>query len=208
MTPRVPVVAWIVALIVPGAFPPGLVAQDIVPDSLAYIEGDPDAAVTVTEYLDFGCSACAAFAYSTLPELRREYIERGRVRWRMVPFVMGTFRHSAGAARAAWCADRQDRFQAMHDALFAQRDAWSRRGDPEDSLARLATGLGLDEQAFRTCYRSEAAEKRVEQQTRAVRRARIRATPTFELGDQMAQGALDAATFRQLLDAILRDRSL
>jgi len=197
------VAVGIAVLLTPFSAPKSIQAQEGAPDSLAYFEGDRAASVTVTEYLDFGCSACALFANTTLPVLREEYIESGRVAWRTVPFVLGSFPNGEAGARAAWCASRQGRFRAYHDALFSQRHRWVRERDPEEALILLAGTVGVEEDPFATCYRSEASEKRVERQTEAAREARIRGTPAFEVRGRLLLGALEPRAFRAVLDQLL-----
>src|SRR5690554_452246 len=54
--------------------------------------GSADAPVTVMEFSDFGCDACAGFARESLPSLKREFVETGQVRWRFVAIRQGFFR--------------------------------------------------------------------------------------------------------------------
>ena len=171
-------------------------------DEVSYSQGDPAAPVVVIELLDFGCSVCANFALETFPGIRDRYVDTGKVHWQVVPFVLGSFRHSKEAARAAVCADEQGTFWEMHDLLFAQR-GWSQSRNPTEPLAALAAELELDEAAFESCYDSDDAKDRVERQTRAARRSRIRGTPTFLIDGEMVVGAPDSEQFDQLLDEAL-----
>ena len=171
-------------------------------DEVNYAQGDAAAPVVVVELLDFGCSACANFALETFPGIRDRYVNTGQVHWQVVPFVLGAFRHSKEAARAAVCADEQGAFWQMHDLLFAQR-GWSQSRNPTKPLAALAAELELDGEAFDSCYHSDEAKDRVERQTRAARRSRVRGTPTFLIDGEMVVGAPDAEQFNQLLDESL-----
>ena len=168
-------------------------------DEVNYSQGDAAAPVVVVELLDFGCGVCANFALETFPGIRDQYVNTGQVHWQVVPFVLGAFRHSKEAAQAAVCADEQGAFWQMHDLLFAQR-GWSQSRNPTEALAALATELELDEAAFESCYDSDEAKDRVEQQTRAARRSRVRGTPTFLIDGEMVVGAPDADQFAQMLD--------
>lgn len=161
--------------------------------------GDPAAPVLVVEYADFGCSACAEFARTTFHAIEAEFVTTGLVRWRIVPFVLGPFRHSKHAAAAALCAAEQDAFWSMHDLLFENQRQWSRAGDPGPILKGFAAELGLDSARFHGCVRSDAAAERVLDFTRLARESRVRATPTFFLNDRRVLGALPLATFRELL---------
>src|SRR5690606_28569884 len=67
---------------------------------LGYAAGPADAPLTVVEFSDFGCPYCARFALESYPQLEREFVEGGMVRWVYVPFVMGNFPNGDLAARA------------------------------------------------------------------------------------------------------------
>lgn len=160
--------------------------------------GRPDAPVTVVEYVDFGCSACARFAREAWPALRRDYVETGRVRWRVVPIDFG-FRHGEAAARTAECAAEQQHFWPVHDALFEHRDGWVGADDPRPALQALALRAGADADLLRACLDADRPDARIDAGTAAARDAGIRGTPTFFVNGRLVQGALPLGTFRTLL---------
>src|SRR5690606_5236673 len=75
-----------------------------VPVNVGHVYGAETAPVTVYEFSDFGCPFCRMFAITTFPELRRDYVDTGLVRWIYVPIVTGSFRNGDEAARAGECA--------------------------------------------------------------------------------------------------------
>lgn len=178
--------------------------QRVPAPDVGYSQGEKSAPVLVVEFLDFGCPTCALFAQETYPTIRDRYVQSGQVRWQTVPFVLGGFRNSAEAARAAACADEQAAFWPMHDLLFAQRNSWAQTRDPDSSLLAFARDLGLDEEGFHQCYLSDDARKRVEDQTRVARRSRVRGTPTFLIDGEPALGALDVEEFSRRIEARLK----
>lgn len=161
--------------------------------------GDSTAAVTVVEFADFGCSACAQFARESFQAIDQEFIRTGRVRWRFVPFVLGPFRHSKHAAAAAVCAAEQDAFWRMHDLLFEHQRRWSAAGDARPVLSALAADLGLDLVRFDRCQQGDETADRVRDFNRQAARLVVRATPTFFINEQRVRGALPLEMFRALL---------
>ncbi|MFW6202238.1 MAG: DsbA family protein [Gemmatimonadota bacterium] len=171
----------------------------VVPPGIGYVQGDGAASVVVVEFGDFGCPACGEFARETLPALRDEFIDTGRVRWTFVPFVLGAFPNGGEAARAAECAADQDAFWAMHDRLYADQEQWLDEGDPREIFVGYAADHGLDADAFERCYRDDAVEERTERANEAARAARVRGTPTFFVNGRRVEGALPIDPFRELL---------
>ena len=166
--------------------------------------GAEDAPVTVVEFADFACSACARFAAGTWPTLKERYVDDGRVRWRVVPFELG-FRNSEEGARAARCAARQVAFSAVHDALFARRDEWVYERNPDDALRRIVVAEGVEPERFQACYESDAVDEAMEEANDAAEHRGVRGTPTFFVDGVPLQGALPVGAFVQILDRALED---
>lgn len=186
-----------------GARASGEAPQDtIFIDQVGYDLGDPDAPVIVIEFSDFGCPYCARFALETFPEIHREYIETGKVYWKYVPFVMGTFPNGSHAAMAAECAAEQgeDRFWQMHDELYREQRAWKATNEPAALLRGLAGRLGLDADRFASCLREGRAAGRTRMANQLAAYAGVRATPTFIINGFRVQGALPLDHFRMILD--------
>lgn len=173
-------------------------AQEGEIDGVSYDMGDPDALVTVVEYADFACDACAQFSEGTWPVIRTELIETGRVRWRFVLFELG-FRNSDEAARAGHCGAVLGDFFALHDALFARQKHWNQRR-PKDRLVEVAVEAGFDEGAFRACYDDNPGKDRTRDANRAARDDGVRATPTFFVNGFQVQGALPPEMFIKLVE--------
>lgn len=167
-------------------------------EALGYTQGSTTAPVTVVEFSDFGCPYCAQFAMEVHPELHREFVETGQVRWRFVPFVLGIFPNGDAAARAAECAGEQDRFWPMHDLLYQRQREW--KGDASAELfVEYARTVGLDTERFRACVTSEQTAERIERNNQAAERAGVRATPSFLVNGRPVEGALPLEHFRMLL---------
>jgi len=177
----------------------GLVgAQDL--NRLGHTLGSADAPVEVIEFLDFGCSQCANFTAQTFGMVEREFLSKGQIRWRSVPFVGGAFRHSAFAAEAAECAAEQGRYFAMHDSLLARQKDWGRVGKPDRVLLDIARSVGADTIRFNDCVRSERTRPRVRAHKAAALALRVYGTPTFLLQrERRVLGAIPTAQFREIL---------
>lgn len=170
---------------------------------VGYALGEAGAPVTVMEFSDFGCPFCAMFARGTYPELHREFVETGRIRWVYVPFVVGTFPNGGEAARAAECAAEQRRFWEMKDRIYAGQREWRTGSRPASIFAAYAREIGLDSRMFETCYRENRGRERTIANNNAAAILGVRATPTFVIGGRIIEGALPIARFRQILEGIL-----
>lgn len=173
--------------------------------AIGHDQGIPDAPVFVIEFSDFGCPYCARFALDTYPILHREFVMTGKVHWKFVPFVMGTFPNGTEAARAAECAAEQGehRFWTMHDRLFERQSEWKSTSSPETLFRDLATEIGLDQAKFASCFDEDRVGSRVRRHNQVASSLGVHATPTFFINGTMVRGALPVEQFRMILNDVL-----
>src|SRR5262249_57342023 len=126
--------ALVLALLTGGALSGGAAlaqgnAPTVSPDDR--ILGKPDAPITIVEYASLTCPHCAAFERDTLPKLKTQYIDTGKVKLIYRDFPLDS--RATLAAMIARCAPR-DRYFGFVDAFFRSQDQWARSEDPVRSL--------------------------------------------------------------------------
>ena len=91
-------------------------------------KGEADAKLTLVEVLDYQCPYCGQFNRETMPQIERDYVETGKVRYVVVNLPLEAMHKSAfKAAEAAACAGEQGKFWEMHERLFNNQqiiDQW------------------------------------------------------------------------------------
>jgi protein-disulfide isomerase len=178
-------------------------------DRIGHDRGRPDAPVEIIEFIDLGCSQCARFTRESFPELEREFVATGKVRWKTVAFVLGSFRHSAFAAEAAECAGEQGRIVPMQEALLRRQSEWkASMAVPHALFEEIARSVRADTARFNACVRSERMRDRVRQHKQVARVLGIYGTPTFLVQrEQRILGAIPATQFAGFLRAELALKS-
>ena len=112
--------------------------------------GNPNASVLVIEFSDFTCGYCGRFYRETLPALKTEYFNAGKVRFAYRDYPRDPEGWGLVAAHAARCAGEQGQFWGMHDRLFDQH---ARLGT--GIIMQLAKDLHLNQKAFTACMDSQ-----------------------------------------------------
>ncbi len=166
-------------------------AELVRPDS--HVTGNPDAPVTLVEFGDIQCPACAATA-PTVEELRRKYGDRVRFVFREFPLPQ-LHMYAEGAAEAAECAGKQGKFWPALDRLYQANGALA-----DADLERYASQLGLDMQQFRACMATHATRAQIQRDVEDGRALGVRGTPTFFLGNRRIVGPMELGKFEQLLN--------
>ena len=183
--------------------PPQAAAQFDVEKALSErVLGKADAPVTLIEYSSLTCPHCATFHTETLPKLKAEYIDTGKVKLilRDYPFDQA----SARAAMLARCVP-ESRYFAFMDMLFANQDKWT-RGNFQENLIQNAKLAGVSGDLATACMASEPLLKGIlTRRMEGEKMFQIDSTPTFVLNNGAAKivGAQSYDEFKRAIDRLL-----
>lgn len=149
-------------------------AQEALKD---YPVGDANAPVTLIEYSSLGCPHCADFHAKTLPEIKKNYIDTGKVKLVIRDFPLGG--PATAAAMMARCTKPERRAQFI-EVLFKNQDSWAKAQDPKAALARIGKLGGMSEAEFDRCTSDKALFEGIQKlQLEAQQKYDVNATPTF-----------------------------
>ena len=171
-----------------------------------YTMGADSARIEVTEYSDFECPFCAAFATVQMPVIHEQLIANGKVRWRYRDFPLPSHQYSRYAALAAQCAGEQGggKFWEMHDRLF-QHHEWAQTGKNPRSLFRdFATAIGLDLDKYDACMDGQRYAGRIQASYAEGVAAGVQGTPTFFVNGKRFEGRATSDAFKALTDSLTR----
>lgn len=143
-----------------------------------WITGNPDAKVTLVEYSDFQCPACAG-AETAIRSLLEQYPNDIAFVYRHFP-LRSVHPNAQLAAQAAEAAGLQGKFWDMHHLLFDNQTAWAELGNPTDTFVGYAQSLELDTDKFTSDLTSGDVEAAVNAQAQSGI-AFVTGTPTFIL---------------------------
>ena len=165
-----------------------------------HVMGSDSAPVTVVEYADFECPACAQFAVLTAPDVRQRLVATGRVRWVFRDFPLEGHPYSMPAHHAAQCAGEQGKFFEMHDQLYFNQGRWVTDRRPERRFRDFARAIGLDVRRYDDCMSSGRYMARLERERQDGLAAGVGSTPTFDIGGRRVVGASSYDDFRSYVD--------
>ena len=167
--------------------------------------GDPDAPVTVTEFVDLQCPVCARASASTLPAIVDGYVRTGKVKLevRTLSFLGPD---SVRAAQVAAAAERQGRLWPFLEVFYANQGTENSGYVTDEFLRRVATEAGVDADAALAGADGAFAQRRLERADAAAARLGVSGTPTLVVakGDgpqrPLAGDPLDPASVSAALD--------
>ena len=139
--------------------------------------GDSNAPVTLVEYSSLGCPHCAEFHAKTLPQIKKNYIDTGKVKFIIRDFPLNG--PSFAAAMMARCTKPERRAQFI-EVLFANQESWTSAQDPKAALARIGKLGGMGQAEFDRCTSDQALFEGIQKlQLEAQQKYDVNATPTF-----------------------------
>ena len=167
--------------------------------------GSHDARIAIVEFSDFQCPFCKRFQTKIFPELKKEYIDTGKVVLVYKDFPLPMHANAKSAAVAANCARQQNKYWPYQEALFNDQSAFG-----HDHYMDLAKQHNLDMLKFSTCLDDKKQIEEIEKDVTYGSSLGVEGTPSFFIGkvDQsghivdakLVVGAQPLSVFRQVID--------
>lgn len=169
-----------------------------------HFRGESGAPVTLEEFGDFQCPACALTAEVIRP---LEKVYGGRLRIVFWQFPLPAHQHGRDAALAAEAASMQGRFWEMHDLLYQNQTSWSKEPDVRPLFESYAKELHLDVERFKKDFESQQVAARVDrQQEHGVSRG-VHNTPTLFINNQLLTPPFTPDRLHEAISAAMPGRS-
>lgn len=167
--------------------------------------GNVNAKVTIVEFSDFQCPFCRRFWTDTYGQLKKDYIDTGKVRLVYRDYPLPFHAAAKPSALAAACAQEQGKFWEFHDKINEEQ-AKKGVGTVEYGIVELkqwATQIGLKASQFNQCLDSKKYEARVDKDTADASAFGVSGTPSFFVNGEMIVGAQPYSAFKTLIDSKL-----
>lgn len=167
--------------------------------------GDASAPVTIIEFSDFQCPFCRTFFEDTYTQLKKDYIDSGKVQLSYRHFPLDFHPAAQITAEAAECANEQDKFWEFHDTVYEKQGAQGTGTIQytKDDLKTWAADLAIDTAAFNQCLDSGKHTQTVKDDVSYAGTVGVQATPTFFVNGQKIEGAQPYSVFKTMIDAEL-----
>jgi protein-disulfide isomerase len=171
------------------------------------IMGSPTASVTIEEFADFQCGACAS-VHPTLKQIQSTYGSRIRFIFRHFPLGIPAHDKAYEAAVATEAVGMQDRskFWAMQNLLMENQASWTTNPNYRQMWEGYAQQLGIDVEKFKADMVGREAKKRVDDDLARGRALSVDSTPTLLVnGKNIPMQSITEASLRQVIDAEIQN---
>ncbi len=148
-----------------------------------YWLGREDAPVTMVEFSDFQCPFCRHFHQTVFAEIRKNYVDTGKLRFISRDFPLDYHPNAMRAAQAARCAGEQRKYWEMRDLLLTNANSLG-----QEAILGYAQQLSLDVNGFGRCLESQKYLENVKRDIHEAEAVGVSGTPTFVLGKTTRDG--------------------
>ncbi len=162
-----------------------------------WVQGNPNGKVTLVEYSDFQCPACAAY-YPLVKRLVQDLGSDVSFVYRYFP-LRAIHANADLASYAAEAAGKQGKFWEMHDKIFDNQRFWADSQEAESLFTDYAVALGLDMYKFKTDLVSAVVAQRVDIDYASGIESGVTYTPTFFLNGKKIQNPQNYDEFRSII---------
>jgi len=165
----------------------------------APVEGAKNAPITIVEFSDFQCPFCKR-VLPTIDKIMKDYKSKVRLAYRFNPLPF--HKDAKPSANAAMAAQAQGKFWAYHDILFNNQQALTQK-----NFIKWAKQLKMNVAKFKKDMKNPANLKRIETDQGFARKNGAGGTPSFFINGVRLVGAQPYANFKEIIDALLKEKS-
>lgn len=160
--------------------------------------GDENAPVTIVEFSDYECPFCGRHFTQTYPQLKKEYVDTGKVKIVFRDYPLPFHPAAQKAAEAAECAGDQGKYWEMHNKLFSNQQALG-----VADLKKYAGELAIKQSEFDECLDSGKYASEVQSDLSDGSAYGVSGTPSFFINGMLLVGAQPYSEFKRMIDAEL-----
>ncbi|MFN3745251.1 MAG: DsbA family protein [Hyphomicrobiaceae bacterium] len=162
--------------------------------------GRGDAPVTIIKYASLTCPFCRRFQAEVFPALKRDYIDRGKVRFIIREFPIGK---TSGMATIALRCAPMDRYLELYGRFLSTQAQWVSQEVRIEPILKVAQSVGLTAAEFDRCRENHGMIGALNRVKDRGRELGVIGTPNFFINGKLVKKALDLAELREIIDPLI-----
>ena len=164
--------------------------------------GSSDAKVTVKVFSSLTCPHCANFHNSIFNNLKKEYIDKGLVRFEHHAFPLDLA--ALNAEVVVRCQSSNDKKFKLLEEIYKKQKFWAVGSDIDkinDLIKEVGTSLDLTEDKMNECLKDSSAQDEIlNQRIEAQKKYKIESTPTIMINEKKYTNKIDYKTFKKIIE--------
>ena len=164
--------------------------------------GSPEAKVTIKVFSSLTCPHCAKFHTSVYEKLKKEYIDRGLVKFEHHSFPLDLAALNAEVIIRCQDNDRK-KFELLNE-IYIKQTTWAVGSDINkinELIKKIGLNFDLNNEKMDSCLKSDQVQDEIlEQRIEAQKKYKIESTPTIIINEKKYSGQVDYKQFKKIID--------
>tara|TARA_Y100000591_G_scaffold137889_1_gene118365 strand:- start:27 stop:620 length:594 start_codon:yes stop_codon:yes gene_type:complete len=164
--------------------------------------GAPESKVTIKVFSSLTCPACANFHSKIFSNLKKDFIDKGLVRFEHHPFPLDLA--ALNAEIILRCYVDKDKKFVLLDKIYEKQQSWAVGSDINkinDSIKKIGLEVNLENEKMNSCLKNDKLQDEIlTQRIEAQKKYKIEATPTIFINEKEYTGKVNYKEFKKTLE--------
>ena len=164
--------------------------------------GSPEAKVTIKVFSSLTCPHCATFHTNIYEKLKKEYIDKGLVKFEHHPFPLDLA--ALNAEIVIRCQNNIERKFELLTEIYKKQTTWAIGSDINkinELIKKIGLNFDLSNEKIDMCLKNDQTQDKIlEQRIEAQKKYKIESTPTIIINEKKYSGKVDYKQFKKIID--------
>ena len=167
--------------------------------------GDSDAKITIKVFSSLTCPHCANFHINIFENLKKEYIDKGIVKFEHYGFPLDLA--ALNAEIIVRCLEDKNKSFQLLGEIYKKQNQWAVGSDINpinESIKKIGLDFGLDNDKMDSCLKNENVQDQIlNERIEAQKNYKIQSTPTIYINKKKYDGEHKYIQFKKAIEKIL-----
>ena len=164
--------------------------------------GNSNAKITVKVFSSLTCPHCASFHTAIFNNLKKDFIDRGLVKFEHHAFPLDLA--ALNAEVIVRCQSSNNKKFALLEEIYKKQKFWAIGSDIDkinDLIKEVGVNFGLTDDKMNTCLKDNNAQDEIlNQRIEASKKYKIDSTPTIIINEKKYTNKIDYKTFKKEIE--------
>ena len=151
------------------------------------------------------CPHCATFHKNIFEKLKKEYIDKNKVKFEHHSFPLDLA--ALNAEKVLRCANSPEISFNLLKEIYEKQDKWAIGSDINkinELLVKIGLDFGLSENKIKNCLNNESVQEKIlNERIEAQKKFKITSTPTIYLNEKKYEGKHEYELFKKQIEKLL-----
>ena len=166
--------------------------------------GKDKAPVKIKIFSSFTCPHCANFHINVVPEIKKKYIDTGKVQLIFIDFPLDQM--AFNASKLLHCLDKKKQILFL-DTIYENQNVWTAGSNIEEinnKLKKIVINFGINSEQFDECLVDEnISDKILNGRIEAHNKYSIESTPTIVINEKKLEGNANFKNIEKKIEKLI-----